>query len=116
MGFAITLSLPKLVLLSPPAEENVRLCSKALKICVSLCVLLQVQEQDGWHLPRQFCCLIRLTVYSELGCGLEEDAMIAKYMHAAGPAVHGTAQIRVWIYKGIVVPLKYHPTANQVQN
>lgn len=32
-----------LVLLSPPAEAIIRLCSKALKMCAHL----QVQEQDG---------------------------------------------------------------------
>ena len=65
---------------------------------------------------QHFCYLIRLTVYSELGCGLEEDVTVAKHTHAAGPVVYGTAQIWVWIYKGIVVPRKYHPTAKQVQN
>lgn len=42
---------------------------------------------------QHFCFLVRLVVYSELGCGLKEDATLAKYMHAAGPAVCDAANM-----------------------
>lgn len=40
---------------------------------------------------QHFCSLVRLVMYSEPRCGLEEDATPAKYVQAAGPAVCGTA-------------------------
>ena len=55
-------------------------------------------------------------MYSGLGCGLEADATAAEYMCAAGPALHGTAQIRVWIFEAVMGPLKYYLTSNQFQN
>lgn len=42
----------ELVPLSPPAEANTRLCSKALKMCGRMYMLLQVQEHDGQQLEK----------------------------------------------------------------
>lgn len=75
----------------------------------SLCVPLQVPEQDGRQRAKGSVlskrCPVRLMGYSELGCGLEKDATVDTHTPAADAAVHGSAQIWVCVYKGTVEPL-----------
>lgn len=55
---------------------------------------------------QQCCCLIRLTVHSELGCGLEEGATVAKLQACSRPCCAWHCANMGLELKGIVVPLK----------